>query len=148
MLITSLKNQKEFNLINKSGKKFYSPYFLVVIAKDSPKVITYLNNKREASVPANQKSDNNMFHFGMKVGKKLGNAVVRNKIKRRIRHLITLIVNNTSNANTQTSHKKIISKQSIIAQHNWAIIIVPRKGFQQVEFATLLGTMKQLLLSM
>ncbi|MCC8417968.1 MAG: ribonuclease P protein component [Rickettsia endosymbiont of Bryobia graminum] len=147
MLITSLKNQKEFDLVNKSGKKFHCPYFLTIIAKNSPKVITYLSNKRLTSVSANQK-DSNVFYFGMKVGKKLGNAVTRNKIKRRIRHLVTLIVNDTNRINTQIPNKKIISKRSVVAQHNWAIIIIPRKNFEQVEFATLLYTMEQLLLGM
>lgn len=89
----------------------------------------------------------NRFYFGMKVGKKLGNAVVRNKIKRRIRHLIRLLVNNTGNINTQVSHKKIIPQKNIIAPNNWAIIIIPRKNFEQIEFATLLSVMKQSLLS-
>ena len=114
MLITSLKNQKEFDLVNKSGKKFHSPYFLAIIAKNSPKVITYLSNKKMALASTNQ-NDNNVFYFGMKVGKKLGNAVTRNKIKRRIRHLITLIANDNNGVNTQISNKKIISKCQVFA---------------------------------
>ena len=57
----------------------------------------------------------------MKVGKKLGNAVIRNKIKRRIRHIMRLLV-----------------KIPQIMTANLALIVIPRKGFDEVEFSVLL----------
>ncbi|WP_341754585.1 MULTISPECIES: ribonuclease P protein component [unclassified Candidatus Tisiphia] len=133
MLISSLKNQKEFNLVNKLGKKFHSPYFITIIAKNSTKFFAKLNVKGNIDDKTTQvqlcKKSSEILHnssntllFGMKVGKKLGNAVIRNKIKRRIRHLV-----------------RLLSKESKFKQNSWAMIVVPRKGFEQIEFATLLS---------
>ena len=64
--IISLKNQKEFDAVNRAGKKFVGKFMIVVIAHD----------------------DTTTTHLGLKVGRKFGNAVVRNKFKRRIRAII------------------------------------------------------------
>lgn len=128
MLILSLKNQKEFDLVNKLGKKFHSPYFITVIAKDFTKLLAKLNAGNNASgKTTNQtrlckKSGEVLLLFGIKAGRKLGNAVIRNKIKRRIRHLI-----------------RLLSKETQIKPNSWAIIIIPKKGFDQIDFATLLS---------
>ncbi len=126
MLISSLKNQKEFDLVNKLGKKFHSPYFITIIAKNSTKLFAKLNVKGNIDNLCKKSSEilynsSNTLLFGMKVGKKLGNAVIRNKIKRRIRHLV-----------------RLLSKESKFKQNSWAMIVIPRKGFEQIEFATLL----------
>jgi ribonuclease P protein component len=54
----------------------------------------------------------------MKVGRKLGNAVVRNKIKRRTRHLVRTIFKST-------------------ATDCISIIVVPKKGFDKIPFSSL-----------
>lgn len=127
MLISSLKNQKEFDLVNKLGKKFHSPYFITIIAKNSTKLFAKLNVKGNIDNLCKKSSEilynsSNTLLFGMKVGKKLGNAVIRNKIKRRIRHLV-----------------RLLSKESKFKQNSWAMIVIPRKGFERIEFATLLS---------
>ncbi|MFP3018618.1 MAG: ribonuclease P protein component [Candidatus Tisiphia sp.] len=127
MLISSLKNQKEFDLVNKLGKKFHSPYFITIIAKNSTKLFAKLNVKGNIDNLCKKSSEilynsSNTLLFGMKVGKKLGNAVIRNKIKRRIRHLV-----------------RLLSKESKFKQNSWAMIVIPKKGFEQIEFATLLS---------
>lgn len=127
MLISSLKNQKEFDLVNKLAKKFHSPYFITIIAKNSTKLFAKLNVKGNIDNLCKKSSEilynsSNTLLFGMKVGKKLGNAVIRNKIKRRIRHLV-----------------RLLSKESKFKQNSWAMIVIPRKGFEQIEFATLLS---------
>ncbi|WP_341751433.1 MULTISPECIES: ribonuclease P protein component [unclassified Candidatus Tisiphia] len=127
MLISSLKNQKEFDLVNKLGKKFHSPYFITIIAKNSTKLFAKLNVKGNIDNLCKKSSEilynsSNTLLFGMKVGRKLGNAVIRNKIKRRIRHLV-----------------RLLSKESKFKQNSWAMIVIPRKGFEQIEFATLLS---------
>lgn len=127
MLISSLKNQKEFDLVNKLGKKFHSPYFITIIAKNSTKLFAKLNVKGNIDNLCKKSSEilynsSNTLLSGMKVGKKLGNAVIRNKIKRRIRHLV-----------------RLLSKESKFKQNSWAMIVIPRKGFEQIEFATLLS---------
>jgi len=114
--ITSLKNQKEFELINKLGKKFHEKYFILVIAKKLPKI--FLESKY------------NVF-LGIKVSRKLNKkAVVRNKIKRRIRHLIRIIFNN--------SNLKTIKL---------AAIIIPRKGFDKADFSVLNYELSKLILA-
>ncbi len=35
-----------------------------------------------------EKNDSNIYHFGISVGKKIGNAVTRNKVKRQIKNII------------------------------------------------------------
>ena len=35
-----------------------------------------------------KKTENNTYHFGLSVGKKIGNAVTRNKIKRQLKNII------------------------------------------------------------
>lgn len=116
MSITSLKNQKEFELINKLGKKFHEKYFILVLAKNLPK--TFLESKY------------NIF-LGIKVSRKLNKkAVIRNKIKRRVKHLIRLIFSG--------SNLKLMKR---------AIIIIPRKGFDEVEFSLLNHELSKLILS-
>ncbi|WP_017442424.1 ribonuclease P protein component [Rickettsia gravesii] len=106
MSIISLKNQKEFELINKLGKKLHGRYFILIIATKLPKI--FLESKY------------NTF-LGIKVSRKLNKkAVVRNKIKRRIRHLIRIIV-------SDSSFKAI----------KFAMIIIPRKGFEEINFSHL-----------
>ncbi|ABV75216.1 ribonuclease P [Rickettsia akari str. Hartford] len=106
MSITSLKNQKEFELINKLGKKFHERYFILVIARNLPTIFL--------------KSQYNTF-LGIKVSRKLNKkAVIRNKIKRRIRHLVRIIVSD--------------AKLSAV---KFAMIIIPRKGFEEINFSHL-----------
>ncbi len=78
--IISLKNQKEFELVNNRGVKLTSQFFLLIICKQS---ITF-----EPDVK-------NVVRIGIKVSKKFAKrAVDRNKAKRRIRHLIKKLITN------------------------------------------------------
>ena len=100
-MIISLKNQRQFDLVNSKGWKYYSRFFLAIVALDKS-----LYGHDELAL-------------GMKVTRKLGNAVVRNKIKRRIRHLSRLISPN-------------------LAAGRPSLVIIPKKGFNKVLFSTLL----------
>ena len=114
MPLHSLRNQKEFNLVNLHGKKISSPYFITVIASNF--------NFIEVD------SENPTF-LGMKVSKKLSKkACIRNKIKRRIRHLMRIMLNDSD-----LNLSKI------------AVIFIPYKGFDLVEFAKLSSEFKRLL---
>lgn len=62
-----VKSKIDFNKIIKSGKKISNDYF----------AIYYMDNNNEIS------------RYGISVGTKLGNAVFRNKYKRKIRMIIT-----------------------------------------------------------
>lgn len=114
MTIYSLKNQPEFDLVNKQGKKAYSPYFILVQSKNFPIPPLDLTN---------------LVFLGMKVGRKIGKAVVRNKIKRRIRHLV-----------------QIISKHPKLQPRRIGIIVIPKKGFEKIDFTILLSEFERILL--
>lgn len=63
-----------------------------------------------------EKSEEENYHIGISVGKKVGNAVIRNKIKRQI--------------------KSILDKLPIKKSHNYIIIIkksILEKKYQQIE---------------
>ncbi len=106
MPLYSLKNQKQFNLVNKRGKKISTRYFIIIFVKKFklPKI-----------------NDSEAIFFGMKVSKKLSKkAVVRNKIKRRIRHLMQLM----------TKDKNLDMNQT-------ALIFIPYKNFEKITFSRL-----------
>lgn len=62
-----VKENKYFNSIINEGKNFANRYFIIYY------------KEKEQKYP----------HFGIAVGKKIGNAVERNRIKRRLRSIIT-----------------------------------------------------------
>jgi len=64
--INILKKNEDFDRIIKNNKPFKTKYFII-----------YLEWNNE-----------NIYHFGLSVGKKIGNAVTRNKYKRRIKDII------------------------------------------------------------
>ena len=106
MPLYSLRNQKKFDLVNLHGKKVSSPYFMVVIAQNFSLI---------------QSDSQNPTFLGMKVSKKISKkAYIRNKIKRRIRHLTRLML-----------------KECDLNLSKVAIIFIPYKNFDLVEFAKL-----------
>lgn len=64
--INILKNSRDFDRIIKNNRPFKSTDYIIYIEKNT----------------------NDIYHFGISVGKKIGNAVVRNKIKRQIKNII------------------------------------------------------------
>lgn len=119
--ILSLKNQPEFDSINSRGIKYNARAFMLVILKKSHD-------------DSSNKRDNESFcmqhFFGMKVGKKLGNAVVRNKIKRRIKHLIRLVFANKT------------------TEFSLSIIFVPRKNFEKIQFNVILQQLNNIFIKL
>lgn len=61
-----LKKKKEFNFIYKRGEVFYSKFLALYVAKTK-----YKNSK-----------------FGFVVGHKVGNSVIRHKVKRRLSEVV------------------------------------------------------------
>ena len=64
--INILKNNRDFNRIIDSYKSHKYKDFVIYI----------------------ERTNDELYHFGISVGKKIGNAVTRNKYKRRIRAII------------------------------------------------------------
>lgn len=64
--INIIKESREFTRIIKNNKPFKYMDFLVY----------------------KEKKDNDIYKFGFSVGKKIGNAVMRNKVKRRLKNII------------------------------------------------------------
>lgn len=64
--INSLKKNEDFERIIKNNKSYkYKDYIIYI-----------------------EKNDSKIYHFGISVGKKIGNAVTRNKVKRQIKSII------------------------------------------------------------
>jgi ribonuclease P protein component len=79
MILVSIKKRPDFLKLSKSPLRFHSKTSLVLAGKTPEK---YLIN------PHTKKSDD-ICRFGVTVSKKVGNAVVRNKNKRRFRNIFT-----------------------------------------------------------
>lgn len=88
-----VKKEKDFSAIFKEGKSFANRKF----------VIYRLEN------------DEQHFRVGLSVSKKLGNAVTRNQIKRRIRHIL------------------IEYKNQLV--ENVDFVVIARKGIEILEYA-------------
>jgi len=106
MNIISLKNQKEFDLVNKQGSKQHGSSLILVLSK------TFHNTK-----PV----DEDTTYFGIKISRKYSKkAVIRNKAKRRVKHLMRMMI---ANPDLDTQNK--------------AMIIVPKKNLHKENFARL-----------
>ena len=91
--INIVKENRDYNRIIEKNKPFrYKDYIIYI-------------DKRESSI----------YKFGFSVGKKIGNAVVRNKVKRQVRSLID-------------SHKNLFANGK-----NYIIMI--RKGVKKLTYA-------------
>ena len=88
-----VKREKDFKAIFKEGTSFANRKF----------VVYQLENQQ------------NHFRVGLSVSKKLGNAVTRNQIKRRIRHILQSV------------------KGSLVEHVDF--VVIPRKGVETLEYA-------------
>ena len=88
-----VKREKDFKAIFKDGTSFANRKF----------VVYQLENQQ------------NHFRVGLSVSKKLGNAVIRNQIKRRIRHILQSV------------------KGSLVEHVDF--VVIARKGVETLEYA-------------
>ena len=68
MTLITIKKRSEFIRSNKFSKKNYTPHF----------IIQKLESNKNDNIP----------HFGFTITKKIGSAIIRNKIKRRLKSII------------------------------------------------------------
>lgn len=64
--INIIKENREYNRIIKNGKPFYYKDYVIYL----------------------EKNPDHIYQFGFSVGKKIGNAVCRNKIKRQLKNIL------------------------------------------------------------
>ena len=94
MKLQTLKNRKDFVLSNKFAKKIFSKNFIIQ---------KYTNSD---SIDLNLK-------FGFTATKKIGNAVVRNRAKRRMRALVSRFVKEDINSFDNKSSYVLVAKSSL-----------------------------------
>ena len=94
MKLQTLKHRKDFVLSNKFAKKIFSKNFIIQ---------KYTNSD---SIDLNQK-------FGFTATKKIGNAVVRNRAKRRMRALVSRFVQEDINSFDNKSSYVLVAKSSL-----------------------------------
>jgi ribonuclease P protein component len=107
-LFTSLKNSKSFGKILKEGEVVFGRYL----------VFRHI------------KSEEEILKIGIITSKKLGNAVIRNKIRRRIRASFISL----------SSHQENFPK-------NTEIVILPKKNIAEADFLKIKEDVKKFLLS-
>ena len=95
MKIQTLKKRKDFVLSNKFGKKIFNKNFILQKFTPSDCTILYLT-------------------FGFTATKKIGNAVKRNRAKRRMRSLISVFLKESAFLFDDTSTYILIAKKSLI----------------------------------
>jgi ribonuclease P protein component len=94
MKLQTLKHRKDFVLSNKFAEKIYSKNFIIQ---------KYTNSD---SIDLNLK-------FGFTATKKIGNAVVRNRAKRRMRALVSRFVKEDINFFDNKSSYVLVAKSSL-----------------------------------
>ncbi len=115
MSVFSLKNQKEFDFVNKHGSKKHGSCFIIILS----------SNISSLCCP----SDNATF-LGLKVSRKFSKkAVIRNKAKRRIKHLLNILI-----------------QDPLVDINKKALIVIPKIGLDKVDFLKLKKDFKKVVL--
>ena len=96
-----------FKLLNKVGRKKFTENFILISC-----------NKHHL-LKLNKPIDQNLLYLGIKVSKKIGSAPVRNKIKRRIRHVL----------------RELSVEHNFVSQT--ACVLIPRKSCYNMAFDNL-----------
>jgi len=102
MILISIKKRSDFLTLSKTTLRFHSKTSLILAGKIPEKLL--LNN--------HTKKIDDICRFGLTVSKKIGNAVIRNKVKRRYRQAF-LRLNKEQFTNKYFDYS-IIAKKEIV----------------------------------
>lgn len=97
--LPTLKASQDFKRIAKHGQKRVTPAFIMQI------------NKTEASAG---------FRLGLTVSRKVGNAVTRNRAKRRLRELVRLMLQNAAEARQLQGYDIVLIGRTAAATQDFA----------------------------
>lgn len=103
LCIASLGKQTAFDLVNKNGKKLHGRFFILI------------------GMPGDPDASGSIIHLGLKISKKMGGAVVRNKIRRRFKSLV----------------RSTLKEIEIQKWSNWTFVFIPRRGLESIEYRLL-----------
>jgi ribonuclease P protein component len=124
--IPTLKASQDFRRIATEGQKWVTPAFILqVFKKDSPAVSEQDAagfRLREGAEGIELREGASGFRLGLTVSRKVGNAIVRNRTKRRLRETVRLMLQNDAEA-----------KQL----QNYDIVLIGRTAGADCEFAKL-----------
>jgi ribonuclease P protein component len=127
-----IKKSREFQEISKKNIKYISKTLLVLSA---PTPEFYLLNQKS---PRAKVTD--FCRFGQTVSKKIGNAVVRNKAKRRIRAAMLDISRSSLDKANQKFPQESSQKGYLI--NNQDYIIIAKKEIKDADYQDILSDLK------
>ncbi len=114
MKILTIKKSSEFQEISKKGNKFHAKT-LILLKNTTP--AQYFTDKTKG------KNAENFCRLGLTVSKKVGNAVARNKNKRRLRH----------------AARQLLAE---LAKNQFDYVIIAKKEIKDVNFETILRDLR------
>lgn len=102
MILISIKKRSDFLSLSKSPIRFHSKSSLVLAGRTAEKYLINPHTKKPSE----------FCRFGLTVSKKVGGAVIRNKIKRRYRNIFTKL--NKENLTMNGFDYVVIAKNEIV----------------------------------
>lgn len=128
LTIISLNKQTSFDLANKRGEKYYSRFFILIGMRRSTYAVP-ATTETQQKISLEQSQESGIVYLGLKISKKIGQAVTRNKTRRRLKSLLR-------------SNLKVIATQKWC---HWTFVIIPRKGFDTAKYSELADEILQTL---
>ncbi|MBY0264252.1 MAG: ribonuclease P protein component [Holosporales bacterium] len=113
MKFVTLKKRREFQSVSSSGKRWVSPLFIL---------------QGVSLVPEGGSYDLENLKIGFIITKKMGNAVVRNRIRRRLKAALQLLLKTPD-----------FQRESLAS---WSFVMVARRGSVSRPFENLLQEMR------
>lgn len=120
--ILSLKNQKAFDKANRVGNKSHGKHMILITFFENSSSSTSAIDSAISTENCILAQDKNIIiYLGLKISKKVGKAVTRNKIRRRIKSIIY-------------SLPEFLDTSLI---HNRVIVIIPKRNLEVLSYSAL-----------